>query len=184
MPWFKVDDGLYSHPKWLAASLPARGLWATAGAWCAAQITDGAVPRHVLPMLGAPAEVAEELVEVGLWEHGADGWQFHDWFDFQPSAERVRADRASARDRQRRARDKAASRRDNSVSHASVTAGVTVPPTRPDPAREGQGRGRPDNPPPLTTANPDCTRCAGSGIYRDGGAEYLCDHAHTVPEAS
>ena len=29
MTWGKVDDKLWGHPKWLAASGPARGLWIT-----------------------------------------------------------------------------------------------------------------------------------------------------------
>jgi hypothetical protein len=137
MPWFKMDDRLHSHPKWLTCSMGARGLWATAGSWCAGNSHDGVVPRMALRLLGGTRRQVAELVDAGLWEPHPDGWAFHDWAHYQPTTEQVEADRAAARERQRRARDKAASRRDNGVTHGAhhgVTHGsVTVPPTRPDP---------------------------------------------------
>jgi hypothetical protein len=141
MPWFKVDDALYGHPKWLRTPPAARALWVTAGSWCAAQLTDGVVPAHVLPTLGGTTRAARELVDAGLWTTVDNGWQFHAWLEFQPSAEQVEAERAAARERQQRARDKAReSRPRHAVTHGEVTPVVTVPPTRPDPTSS-------DNPP-------------------------------------
>lgn len=85
MPWFKVDDHLYSHPKWVGASPAAKALWVTAGSWCAAQLTDGHVPRHMLPVVGGRPRVAQELVDTGLWIENGTGWYFHDWFEYQPA---------------------------------------------------------------------------------------------------
>jgi hypothetical protein len=93
MTWFKVDDGLHSHPKWLAASPAARALWVTAGSWCAAQLTDGHVPRNILYLFGSRPGQAAELVRVGLWEENGDGWTFHDWPTYQPTATEVRQER-------------------------------------------------------------------------------------------
>lgn len=133
MPWFKVDDQLYSHPKWLATSPAARALWVSAGSWCAAHLTDGQVPRHVLSILGGRPRDAADLVRAGLWVTADDGWAFHGWLEMQPSAEQVEGERAAARDRQRRARERAReSRRDATGTHGEVHPGVTVPPTRPD----------------------------------------------------
>jgi hypothetical protein len=159
MPWFKVDDRLYSHPKWLAASMPARGLWTTAGSWCAGNSHDGLVPPHALKLLGGTRRHATELVTVGLWEVEGDGWRFHDWCHFQPSTEQVEADRQAARERQRRARQRAASRRDSGVSHGSVT----VPPTRPDPTplvTTSLGL----HPLPATTATPEADAADGGTV--------------------
>lgn len=89
MPWFRVDDQLHSHPKWLATSPRARALWTTAGSWSSAQLTDGHVPRHVLPVLGGQPKDAKELVERGLWRDNGDGWVFHDWDEFQPTKAEV-----------------------------------------------------------------------------------------------
>lgn len=91
MPWFKVDDGLYSHPKWVAASPAAKALWVTAGSWSASQLTDGHVPTYILPVVGGKPKAAQELVELGLWEMNGNGWVFHDWEEFQPSKVDVQA---------------------------------------------------------------------------------------------
>lgn len=152
MAWGKVDDKLWGSPKWLSTPLRARGLWVTGLSYCMDQLTDGYVPAHVLPTLGGTPKDAATLVDRGLWEATLGGWMYHDWLDYQPSRDSVLAERANAAERQRRAREKAKeareaktkavtaksrreSRRDKTVSHADVTALVTVPPTRPDPTR-------------------------------------------------
>jgi hypothetical protein len=103
MTWFKVDDALHAHPKVMALSFGARGLWVTAGSWCA-QFTDGAVPKHVLAAWGAPLELAAELVESGLWDVTPAGWQFHDWLLYQPSKASVVSKRKEASERMTRLR--------------------------------------------------------------------------------
>lgn len=93
MAWFKVDDRLWGHPKWLAAPPRARALWVTAGSWSASQETDGVIPRHVLATLGGRPTDAAALVSAGLWTTHRQGWRFHDWTDFQPDAASLRAKR-------------------------------------------------------------------------------------------
>lgn len=91
MAWFKVDDGLYGHPKWLAASKGARALWVSAGSWAASQLTDGEVPGHVLAVVGGSRKEASELVSLGLWIEDGASWWFHDWEEHQPLREDVEA---------------------------------------------------------------------------------------------
>lgn len=93
MAWFKVDDKLWGHPKWLATPVRARGLWVTAGSWAASQETDGRVPRHVLGTLGGRVVDADALVVTGLWIRDRQGWRFHDWAMFQPDAASQKAKR-------------------------------------------------------------------------------------------
>lgn len=81
MPWFHVDDGFHSHPKALATSLSARGLWVTAGSWSSAHLTGGVVPDRVLASFGGSPELAAELVAAGLWKRIRSGYQFHEWHD-------------------------------------------------------------------------------------------------------
>jgi hypothetical protein len=152
MPWFKMDDRLYSHPKWLACSMSARGLWATSGSWCAGNSHDGEVPARALQLLGGNRKQAAELVEAGLWEPNGDGWIFHDWPHYQPTSEQVEAERAAARERQRRARDKAASRRESRRDDPVTNGSVTVPPTRPDPTPL---HNRPSSSPRTPSADPE-----------------------------
>lgn len=94
MPWFKVDDSWWGHPKRVATPLAAVGLWVNAGSWCAQQMSDGYVPKSVLPLLGGKPKDAQALVDAGLWIPVKDGWEFHDWAKYQPA----RADVQKRRD--------------------------------------------------------------------------------------
>jgi hypothetical protein len=112
MSWFKVDDGFPTHRKVLSIPrgqrrLAAVGAWTLAGAWSAANGTEGSIPAHVVDELGIPAKVVADLLASGLWIHRTDGQQMHDFLDYNPSAEQVAADREAARERQRRARERA-----------------------------------------------------------------------------
>lgn len=97
MTWFKVDDSFHSHPKAMAASPAALGLWVVAGSWSGMNLTEGHVPAHVLPRLMPKAErLARELVAVGLWDRVENGFVFHDWTTYNPT----RAEAIAARERQ------------------------------------------------------------------------------------
>ena len=65
MPWFKVDDSFWGHPKRVACPPAALGLWVTAGSWCGQQLTDGHVPKHMLSVLGGKPKDAAALVSAG-----------------------------------------------------------------------------------------------------------------------
>lgn len=144
MSWFKVDDKLWGHPKWLATPIRARGLWVTAGSWCADQEQDGNVPRHVLPILGGTVRDASALVAAGLWTVTDTGWCFHGWAEFQPTRDQKDAERSAARERMRAARERKAAQRAGDVrpntSEVRAEFGrssedVRSTPTRPDPTR-------------------------------------------------
>jgi hypothetical protein len=107
MTWFKVDDGLHSHPKAFRAGTAALGLWVRAGSWSASQLTDGFVPDDVVRMYGTPS-MAKALVAAELWTKTEGGYQFHQWSDEgrQPTRDKVLAEKAASRDRVRRYRDR------------------------------------------------------------------------------
>lgn len=80
MPFFPVDDKFHAHPKSQAASLAALGLWVVAGSWCNDQTTDGRIPDHMIPVLTrGQAELADELVDAGLWRRKGSGYRFHQY---------------------------------------------------------------------------------------------------------
>jgi hypothetical protein len=109
VPWFKVDDSLHAHAKVskVTAEAPAAlGLWLLAGSWCSANLTDGFVPDHKLPWLFPDAvELAPTLVAAGLWRRKRGGYQFHDWHDYNPTSDAIKADRNAARERMRKLRE-------------------------------------------------------------------------------
>ncbi|MFI6889169.1 hypothetical protein [Streptosporangium canum] len=105
MPWFKVDDAFHSHLKVMPTKAAALGLWVVAGSWSSANLTEGFIPDAVLPRLMPGAKrLAKDLVEAGLWERTDKGFTFHDWTDYNPTAEEVREDRDAARERMRKLR--------------------------------------------------------------------------------
>ena len=146
MSWFKVDDGFWSHPKVLTLSDAAVALWLKAGTYSCQHLTDGHIPSSLLRYLGMP-QSADELVHAGLWITTDDGYQFHDWDEYQETSDDVKTRREQARERQRK-------RRAARNSHADVTRDTprdsqrssqkvsTPDPTRPDPTRPIE-----DNPP-------------------------------------
>lgn len=96
MAWYKVDDKLHSHPKARRAGLAAMGLWSLAGSHCMDYLTDGIVEEWFVDSWPDGRNLAARLVKVGLWDEHADGWTFHDWSKYQPTAEAVK-DKRSAR---------------------------------------------------------------------------------------
>lgn len=97
MTWFKVDDKLHDHRKARKAGKSAMGVWVLAGSWAMDNETDGFIPDDVLMRWGTRSDAAR-LVSAGLWDkavhEGEEGWRFHDWSMFQPSAAVTAAKRA------------------------------------------------------------------------------------------
>src|SRR5690625_388112 len=93
MAWGKVDDKLHASVKWRRASKGARALWTTSLSWCCDQENDGFVPKDMLRVLdGTPTE-AKSLVDAGLWNKSAEGWEFHNWNKYNPDSASLRAKR-------------------------------------------------------------------------------------------
>lgn len=143
MTWFKVDDGLAVHPKVLAAGNMAMGLWVRAGSWCAANLTDGHLPRTMIAPLDGRKRDADRLIKAGLWIETSGGYQFVDWSDWQPTKEQVRADREATKKRVSRWREQHRNDVTNDVTNGvtnTVGNGATnAAPTRPVPSRSGLG---------------------------------------------
>jgi hypothetical protein len=84
VPHFRVDDALHSHPKAQRAGDDALGLWARAGSFCMAYLTDGFVPEWWVKQQPKGIAKAKKLVAAGLWHEGVErdgekGWQFHEF---------------------------------------------------------------------------------------------------------
>lgn len=94
MAWAKLDDGMPTHPKVIAAGAAAFALDVAAICYSNKHLTDGFIATHalaaVLPGLPSPKRHAAKLVEVGRWDQVDDGWIIHDYHDFQPSADHQR----------------------------------------------------------------------------------------------
>jgi hypothetical protein len=105
MPWFRIDDGFWGHPRRLELSMSAIGLWAVSGSWAARHLTDGFVPRSIMPILGGKPRDIKALTDAGMWLEQANGWQFRDWTHYQKTKVQVERDRELARKRMGRSRN-------------------------------------------------------------------------------
>lgn len=161
MPWVKVSDSFYDHPKF--ADLTALGIaaWVIGLAYCNRNLTDGRIPKafarrclntdglclgisygpvadhapDVRPTrtsgaarVASPEHGIRELLDAGLWRDEGSCYVVHDYHDYQPSAEDVLRERASARARVNRWRSAQVPR--NAVGNG-VTNGVRTALVRP-----------------------------------------------------
>lgn len=108
--WIKVAVGFWAHPKVLAAGRDAAVLHLVAIDHCAQNLSDGFVTatslQHLCTLGHVKPKCADKLVEVGLWETVPNGWQIHDYLDFQQSRASVERERDAARDRMRAVRSR------------------------------------------------------------------------------
>lgn len=132
MPWLKLDDQFCDHPKIIEAGPLAGWLHVCGMLYCARLLTDGFIPagqvRKLADVDNAGA-LADTLVEVGLWDRVDGGFQVHDYLEYNPSREKVLAERDANKQRQERYRERH-SDRTNTVTNAVTD---TVSNTRPVP---------------------------------------------------
>jgi hypothetical protein len=151
--WVRFDDKAPRHPKIAPLDDATFRLWFEAICWSNEYGTDGAVAPDQLRSIrnGTPRRAAL-LVARRLW-HTVDspidcpsakcpprspvGWTIHDYHDFQPTAEKVAADKAAKAERQARWSE----RRKQDASHrASRDASKDdAPSPSPSPPRRGKG---------------------------------------------
>ena len=136
MAWFKVDDRLWSHPKWMMLPIEAKALWVSAGSYCAMHETDGEISRQTLAIVlpnSRQTRAANALVEAGLWEQESDGYRFHEWAEYQPTKAQLDAERQATKERVKRWRNSQRNGVTNGVSNSGGNGVSTPAPTRPDP---------------------------------------------------
>ena len=92
MTWVRLDNGFPEHPKVLPLSDAAFRAEVIAICYASRYLTDGWVPSP------ARRAVAGELVKAQLWLPDGDGYQLHDYLDWQQR--RAQAQERSAQARQ------------------------------------------------------------------------------------
>lgn len=93
MSWLKFDDHFDEHPKVVGLTDAAFRLSVRAIAYSSRNLTDGVLSEAaVRSLVGTKARaerLSAELVAAGLWEVATQGWQIHDYNDFQPTKDIV-----------------------------------------------------------------------------------------------
>ena len=128
MPWARIDDKFYAHPKGFKLGkyrLAAIGLHVLAITWSCDQLTDGVLPEDVVVMLGGTPAVVEALIRAGMWHHSEERREYliHDFDVYNKTRDQVEKQREDWRRRQGMSRGE--SRRDTNESHAKSHGAVT-----------------------------------------------------------
>ncbi|MEJ7783203.1 MAG: hypothetical protein WKF96_00270 [Solirubrobacteraceae bacterium] len=104
MTWVRLDDRFHGHPKVVTAGLAAAGLYCSALSYCGAYETDGKLPiRWAHGQADDAPELAQRLVDVGLWRREGLQYVIPDFLEFNPSREEVAADREARKTKASRA---------------------------------------------------------------------------------
>jgi hypothetical protein len=128
MAWFKLDDRGAYHAKVLRAGNEAYGAWCRAGQWSSQHLTDGLIPKEVADSIASP-KIWKRLCDAGLLEDRPDGWQIHDFLDWNPSRQEVTAERERVREIKSKAGKAGASARwqGDSRQHGKAMAPAMAP---------------------------------------------------------
>lgn len=109
MPWVRLDDRFPSHRKVALLSDRAFRLYVAALCWSSENLTEGRISDRELPhvaRLRGIKTAAKELEAARLWDRAGDGWDIHDFLEYNPDRARVQADREANAARQKAWRDR------------------------------------------------------------------------------
>lgn len=126
MSWFKVDDQSTFHSKVVRAGNSAYGAWVRMGCYCNAQLTDGVVSESVALLIASQREL-DKMCEVGLIKKVGDGYEIHDYLEYQPSKADVMQKREANAKRVKRHRNAGSNGACNTITD-SVTNGISTNP--------------------------------------------------------
>lgn len=117
MAWVRLDDGFPQHPKVIGVGPLGIAMQVAGLCYANRHLTDGFIPKAAIPTLlnfgeldehafkevgGMCWVIARKLIDAGIWEEAAQGYQIHDYLDYQPSRESILRERERARARRQR----------------------------------------------------------------------------------
>lgn len=119
MAWVRIDDQFTEHPKLIEAGPLGVAMQMAGLCYANRNLTDGMLPAKAvarfMPTVSFDPEtgeqitwkdVANRLVQLGIWLEVEGGYMIHDYLKYQPSRSEVEAERAAARERMARRRSK------------------------------------------------------------------------------
>lgn len=109
MSWVKLDDRFPDHPKAAGLSDAAFRAYITSLCYAARFLTDGFIPLAIARKLALPKVLIQ--LTVGLWDEAEDGYQIHDYLDYNPSRNSVLNKKEEIRQARSNAGSKGAAKR-------------------------------------------------------------------------
>jgi hypothetical protein len=171
MPWAKLDDQIYFNRKMQECDGFARSFHIAAIVYCAGQLTDGYIPRPALSLITAMTgfdltrkqteSIIRQLLASGLWEETESGYHIHDYLEYNPSAEKVKATRRASQEWRQSKRCGTAS---VAIPNAYATHTLPVANDTPSPSPTPNTYIEPAAPPPLAPTVTAALRNAGYDV--------------------
>lgn len=137
MPWVRLDDRFPSHRKVALLSDRAFRLYVSALCWASENLTEGKILDRELTLVArvrGMKAAARELEDAQLWDRVDDGWEIHDYLEYNPDRAKVQADRKNNAARQQAWRERKKAQREakeaavkasEEAQRNGVTSGVT-----------------------------------------------------------
>lgn len=199
MAWVRIDDGFAQHPKVVSAGPLAMAMQIAALCYCNKNLTDGFLPRAVVPTLlnlegiavglqesdhfvsGSSAtwqDIVSDLLRCGLWEEAERGYKIHDYLDWNLSKDDVLTLRAARADAGRMgglAKAKASATADAKQTPKQNRSKVLPPSPSPSPS-DSPAPAKEDGQalaPPASPPVPVASRPPKKQTEKEPGAAYL-----------
>lgn len=127
MTWVKIDDAMTEHPKVIGLSDKAFRAHVRGLCYASRHLTDGFVPDAAAKPWGA--RFVQELVVKNVWELAENGYEIHDFLDWNPSRTEVEDIRNKRSEAGRRGgqRSKPSSKKEANASDMSEAKRNPVP---------------------------------------------------------
>lgn len=99
MPWANFDDQFPKHPKVLPLSDAAFRLHVSGICYCAQYETNGVIPEAMPPLMVVrfKPRTLTELIDRRLWMPHSEGYEIHDYLEWNRSKEEISAERERLR---------------------------------------------------------------------------------------
>lgn len=143
MSWTRLDDKFDMNPKLVKAiglvGDSAGWMWVRAVCYCNNHLTDGRVPREVIPNLTShrrPYSVAKALVDCGVFDQEGGDFAVHDFLQWNDSRRQVLDKRETARSRKDSFRKSAERKCPTSQGRAADASGTVPKPNQTKPNKE------------------------------------------------
>lgn len=101
MPWVRLDEDFAEHPKVVTAGPLAMAMHVAGLCYANRNSTDGRIPRPIAKRLidlddftQSWEDVVADLLTAGMWTETEQGFEIHDYLEYQPSKADVEAKRA------------------------------------------------------------------------------------------
>lgn len=123
MPWVRLDDRFPSHRKVALLSDRAFRLYVSALCWSSENLTEGKILDRELAVVArvrSTKAAAKELEVAQLWDRVPDGWQIHDFLEYNPDRAKVKAGREANAARQQAYRDRKKAERETKKASAEA----------------------------------------------------------------